>query len=301
LKGKPFYDGIIFHRVEKGFVIQGGDPLGNGSGDPGYVFRDEITELKHDKTGTVAMANSGPNTNGSQFYITLKPTPDLDGMYNIFGYVIDGMDVVNAIERNDEMTKISIIRKGEEVKKFNAIKVFNDYFKSETERQKNQSTIEAEKKKAYLAKYKAVMDKKVAYFTAMKKSATKLTSGLQYVVLQKSKGEKPKDGSSIYINYSGFLEDGTLFDTSDPEAAKLFGTFDEVRAKNKKGYAPLPFKVGGYNQLIPGFIEGIGKLKIGEKAILFIPSSLGFGEQGAGNVIPPNANIIFEVEVKDKI
>ena len=116
LKGRPFYDGIIFHRVDKGFVIQGGDPLGNGNGDPGYTFKDEITSLKHDKVGTVAMANSGPNTNGSQFYITLKPTPQLDGAYNVFGYVIEGMKVVNSIAINDEMTSVTIIRKGKTLK-----------------------------------------------------------------------------------------------------------------------------------------------------------------------------------------
>ena len=142
LKGKPFYEGLVFHRVEPGFVIQGGDPYGNGSGDPGYVFRDEITDLKHDKAGTVAMANSGPNTNGCQFYITQKPTPDLDGGYSVFGHVIQGMNVVNSISKNDEMTEVNIIRKGEDVKKFDAVKVFSDYFK----------------------KYKSVKEQKASYF-----------------------------------------------------------------------------------------------------------------------------------------
>jgi len=298
LKGKPFYDGIVFHRVEKGFVIQGGDPLGNGSGDPGYVFRDEFTSLKHDKAGTVSMANSGPNTNGSQFFITFTPTPNLDGRHAIFGYVIEGMDIVNAIEVNDEMTKVTIIRKGEKVKKFDAVKVFNDYYKKELENKKKQELIDAENKRIYDQKYKAVKDSKVTYFENLKKSSTKTPSGLKYVITQKSNGAKPKDGAMIYIDYSGFLEDGTLFDTSNPEIAKMFGKFDPQRAM-QNGYSKLPYEMGS-NKVIPGFVEGLNKVKIGEKAVFFIPANLGYGEQGAGNVIPPNANLIFEIEIKDK-
>ncbi len=277
LKGKPFYHGTVFHRVEKGFVIQGGDPYGNGSGDPGYIFKNEISDLKHDKVGILAMANSGPDTNGCQFYITQKPTPQLDGGYSIFGSVVEGIKVVDLIAINDEMTEVNIIRKGEDVKKFDALKVFSDYFK------KNKSTKE----------------QKAAYFKTLKNSANKLPSGLAYKITQPSSAESPKSGTTLLINYSGFLEDGTLFDTSDAAVAKQFGKYDEQRAL-QNGYSKIPFNIGGQNQLIPGFVEGIEKLKVSEKAVLFIPANLGYGEQGAGNVIPPNANIIFEIELLEK-
>jgi peptidylprolyl isomerase len=277
LKGKPFYNGTVFHRVEKGFVIQGGDPYGNGSGDPGYIFKNEISDLKHDKAGILAMANSGPDTNGCQFYITQKATPDLDGGYSIFGHVVEGMNVVDSTEINDEMLEVNIIRKGEDVKKFDAVKVFTDFFK----------------------KQKSARDTKATYLKDIKKSAVKLPSGVAYKVTQASSAGMPAKGTDLIISYAGFLEDGTLFDTSDPEIAKQFGTFDQGRAM-QNGYTKLPFKVGGHNQLIPGFVEGIQQLKVGEKAVLFIPSQLAYGEQGAGKVIPPNANIIFELEILNK-
>ncbi|MCB0733371.1 MAG: peptidylprolyl isomerase [Flavobacteriales bacterium] len=119
--GTPFFDSLIFHRVEPNFVIQGGDPMGNGYGGPGYRFKTEVSsDLKHDKAGTVAMANSGPNSNGSQFYITHIPTPFLDGGYNVFGYVISGMDVVNSIQVGDTIESVTIIRLGKEAKDFDA-------------------------------------------------------------------------------------------------------------------------------------------------------------------------------------
>ena len=303
-KGKPFYDGLKFHRVisksngdSEDFMIQTGDPLGNGSGDAGYKCRDEFTDLKHDKPGVLSMANSGPNTNSSQFFITLKDTPWLDGKHSIFGCVVgDGITVVNSIVQDDYIKKVTIIRKGEAVKKFDAVKIFTDHFKAEAENQKKQAAIEAENKKIYDAKYKIVKDKKVVYFDVLKKSATKTSSGFKFKITQKSTSEKPKDGETVYIEYAGFLEDGTLFDTSSPNVAKEFGKFDEQRAM-QNGYSALPYVMGS-NRMIPGFIEGLSKLKMGEKAIFFIPFSLGYGEQGAGNVIPPNANLIFEVELK---
>ena len=302
--GKPFYDGLKFHRVisksngdSEDFMIQTGDPLGNGSGDAGYKCRDEFTDLKHDKPGVLSMANSGPNTNSSQFFITLKDTPWLDEKHSVFGCVVgDGMTVVNSIVQDDYIKKVTIIRKGEAVKKFDAVKIFTDHFKAEAENQKKQAAIEAENKKIYDAKYKIVKDKKVVYFNDLKKSATKTSSGFKFKITQKSTSEKPKDGETVYIEYSGFLEDGTLFDTSSPSVAKEFGKFDEQRAM-QNGYSALPYVMGS-NRMIPGFIEGLSKLKMGEKAIFFIPFSLGYGEQGAGNVIPPNANLIFEVELK---
>ncbi len=306
-KGKPFFDGLKFHRVisktngdAEDFMIQTGDPLGNGSGDAGYKCRDEITDLKHDKPGVLSMANSGPNTNSSQFFITLLPTPWLDGKHSVFGRVVGEEDLAlaNTIVKDDVIKKVTIIRKGEAVKKFDAVKTFNDYFKSEAENQKKQSALEAEQKKEYDAKYKPIVEKKVAYFNNLKASATKTASGFQFTIIEKSSGAKPKDGETIYVAYSGFLEDGTLFDTSDPSVAKEFGKYDQQRDM-QKGYSALPYAMGS-NRMIPGFVEGLGKLKIGEKAVFFIPFQLGYGEQGAGNVIPPNANLIFEVAIKSK-
>ena len=219
------------------------------------------------------MANSGPNTNGCQFYITMKPTPQLNGAYSVFGHVVEGMKVVKEIAINDPMNSVTIIRKGEDVKKFDAVKVFSDYFK----------------------KYNNAKDQKVAYFKEQKKSAIKTASGLAYKILQTSTGVKPTSGT-IHVNYSGFLEDGTLFDTSDPTVAKQMGKYDEQRAA-QGGYSTLPYTIGAKN-LIPGFVEGIGYLNMGEKAILFIPSALGYGAGGAGGVIPPNADLVFEIELQ---
>lgn len=298
-KGKPFYDGLVFHRVIPDFMVQTGDPLGNGSGDAGYKIKDEFTDLRHDKPGVLSMANSGPNSNSCQFFITHVETPWLDGKHSVFGHVVEGMDIVNAIVMGDVMKKVTIIRKGEDVKKFDAVKVINDYFKSEIENQKKQALLDAENKRIYEEKYKPVITQKLNYFEGLKNSATKTNTGLKYNITQKSKSAKATPGTVLYIAYSGFLEDGTLFDTSSPEVAKQFGKFDEQRAM-QNGYSTLPFQVGGHNQLIPGFVEGIEKLKPGEKATLFIPSNLAYGEQGAGGVIPPNANIIFEVELLEK-
>ncbi len=276
LKDKPFYNGTVFHRVEKDFVIQGGDPFGNGSGDPGYIFRNEVCGLKHNREGILAMANSGPNTNGCQFYITEKATPQLDGGYSIFGHVVVGMDVVKSIEINDEMTEVNIIRKGDAVKKFDAVKVFSEYFN----------------------KFKSVKDQKIVYFKKMKTGAVPTHSGLAIHITRAMEGEKPKEGTPVLIDYAGYLEDGTLFDTSNAEVAKAAGKYDEQRAL-QNGYSAIPYQIGAKN-MIPGFVEGISNLKIGEKAILYIPANIAYGVGGAGGVIPPNANIIFEVELRSK-
>jgi cyclophilin family peptidyl-prolyl cis-trans isomerase len=297
IKNRPFYDGLKFHRVIENFMIQGGDPLGTGSGDAGYRFKDEITDLRFDKGGVLAMANNGPATNSSQFFITHIETPWLDGKHTIFGHVVgNGMEAVNKILQDDYMSKVTIIRNGDAAKKFDAVKVFHDYFTTEAENQKKQAAIDAENKRIFNEKYKTVIDAKVKSFAALKAKATKTKSGLEFVITKKSGGAKPKAGTGIFIHYAGFLENGTLFDSSIESVCKTFGTFDPNRAA-QNGYQPIPFQAGKKDGMIPGFIEGIEQLAFGDKAVIFIPSKLGYGEAGAGGVIPPNANIIFEIEL----
>ena len=301
LKNKPFFDGLKFHRVIKDFMIQTGDPMGTGSGDTGYKFKDEFSDLKFDTGGVLAMANNGPTTNSSQFFITHLATPWLEGKHTIFGYVVEnGMEVVNKIEQNDYINKVTIIRNGEAAKKFNAVKIFNDYFTIESENQNKRAAIDAENKKVYNEKYKEVREQKVAYFTDLKTKATKTPTGLQYVITKKSGGKKPAKGTNVFIHYAGFLEDGELFDASIESVAKTFGKYDENRAA-QNGYQPIPFQAGKKDGMIPGFIEGLEKLSFGDKAVIFIPSRLGYGAAGAGGVIPPNANIIFEIELLEKM
>jgi cyclophilin family peptidyl-prolyl cis-trans isomerase len=305
-KGKHFFDGLKFHRVIKDFMIQGGDPDGNGSGGPGYAFKDEFTEAKFDRAGILAMANSGPRTNGSQFFITHKDTPWLNGKHTIFGYVITGQDVVNAIAQDDVMTKVTITRKGDEAKKFDASNIFTAYFAGKADEDKKQAELDAaekmkqteldaQRKAEYTSKFGTVMAAKVEALNSQKLTATKTASGLQYVITKKGGGKKPVDGATVFINYAGYLEDGSLFDSCIEEVTKQYGKFDSNRAA-QNGYQPMQAKAGQY-QFIPGFVEGLNALSFGDKATIFIPSNLGYGERGAGGVIPPNANIIFEVEL----
>ncbi len=269
-KGKHFYDGLTFQRIvskatgaKQDFVIQGGDPLGTGQGGPGYKFKNEISDLKHVE-GALSMARENkPDTNGSQFFITLKATPFLDGKYSVFGKTVKGMDVVNKIRKGDKMTKVTIIRKGKEAKKFDAVKVFNDYMKEKV----------AKEQKKNEAKKKIADD-----FAAKKKLAKKDESGLLIYTLKEGKGRSPKAGESVSVHYTGYLTDGTKFDSSIDRGQ------------------PITFKVGT-GRVIAGWDKGIMKLKEGEKAILFIPSYLGYGTRGAGGVIPPNVDLIFEVEL----
>jgi peptidylprolyl isomerase len=263
-KGKPFYDGLKFHRVIKDFMIQGGDPLGTGAGDPGYKFKDEFdASLKHDKPGTLSMANSGPGTNGSQFFITHKATPWLNGKHTVFGHVVKGQDVVNKIAKGDVMNKVSIIRKGEKAKGFNAKKVFNEEFAKMEEAAKKE-------KARKLAMIQGILEKE--------KEAKKLDSGLKIYTEKEGTGKKPKKGDKVTIHYTGYLKDGTVFDSS------------------VKRNRPFQTVIGG-GKVIQGWDEGVLKMKEGGKAIFYIPSYLAYGERGAGGVIPPNTDLIFEVEL----
>lgn len=262
-QGTPYYNGLKFHRVIPDFMIQGGCPQGTGTGNPGYKFDDEFhPELKHSGPGVLSMANAGPGTNGSQFFITHIETPWLDNMHTVFGHVIEGQDVVDAIAQGDELTTLEIVRKGTEAEAFNAIEAFRTF---EGAREKRVAA-EREAKRAEL-------DKLAVGFEETK-------SGLRYQILQKGTGAKAQKGQTVSVHYKGQLPDGTVFDSS---------------YKRKQ---PLEFPVG-VGQVIAGWDEGIQLLNVGDKARLVIPSDLGYGSRGAGGVIPPDATLIFDVELMD--
>lgn len=285
-KGKPFYNGLKFHRVIADFMIQGGDPKGDGSGEPGYLFQDEIVaDLKHDTPGILSMANRGPATNGSQFFITHVPTPHLDGRHTVFGKVITGQDIVNAIQQDDVIEKVEIIRIGKDAKKFNGTKVFSEI----TERLKK---VEEEKKKK--AEALAVETKKVLDGYAAK--ATALPSGVKVYVLEKGADVKITNGEEILFDYAGYLANGKLFDTGIESLATTHGILNEQR-KAANAYEPLNYKFGEKGGFIQGMTEGLLQLNKGNKAYIFIPSELGYGSMERGP-IPANSNLVFYVELK---
>jgi len=262
-QGTPYYNGLKFHRVIPDFMVQGGCPQGTGTGNPGYSFDDEFhAELKHDKPGILSMANSGPATNGSQFFITHVATPWLDNKHTVFGSVIEGQDVVDAIQQNDEIKSLEIIRVGDAAEKFNAIEAFRIFEGSRAKR-------EAEEKE----KQESILEAASAGFK-------KTESGLRYQIIQEGNGKKANKGDKVSVHYKGQLLDGTEFDSS---------------YKRKQ---PIDFAIG-VGQVIAGWDEGIQLLKVGDKARMVIPSNLAYGSQGAGGVIPPNAPLIFDVELMD--
>ena len=260
-KGTPYYDGLKFHRVIADFMIQGGCPDGNGMGGPGYKFSDEFhADLKHSGPGVLSMANSGPATNGSQFFITHKETPWLDGKHSVFGHVTKGMDVVNSIAQDDVMQSVTIIRKGSAAKDFDAENTFYTALEK----------IEKEE-----------LEKKAKEVEKMKKltsGATITKSGLAYKVINKGSGTThPTAESTVTVHYIGKLVDGTIFDSSVDRGE------------------PTTFPL---NRVIPGWTEGVQLMVVGDKWTFIIPSDLAYGEKGVPQAgITPNATLIFEVEL----
>ncbi|MBT8203938.1 MAG: peptidylprolyl isomerase [Eudoraea sp.] len=292
-KEKKYYDGLTFHRVMKDFMIQGGDPLANGTGYPGYRFKDEIDDsLRHSKKGILSMANGGPKTNGSQFFITHKETPWLDGKHTVFGEVLKGMDVVDSIANVEVgagdkpvsdivINSVVIIRNGKEAKSFDAVEVMTAYFAEE---------------EAKAAAMKQMIQDFVSLTEKQKEEARTYPSGLKIMVLKDGNGEKPKYGQRVLVNYAGWLTDGALFDTSEAQIAEKFGQYERIIQMHRGVLEPSPMDYSPDANLIGGFKEGLLTMKVGDKVRLFIPPHLGYGPQGGGP-IPPNAELIFDLEI----
>ena len=312
LKGKPYYNGTVFHRVIDQFMIQGGDPTATGMGGPGYKFGDEFDEtLKHDKPGVLSMANSGPATNGSQFFITEVPTPHLDNRHAVFGQVVKGLEVQDSISNvavapgsnkpleDVEILSVNIIRQGFGARGFDAAKTWEkelplleekrlkkiEEAKKEAERQKK---IAEEKMEAAAAEILPVLQD-------YKSKATATESGLLTYTITEGNGEKPALGSVVKLYYEGYFTDGKLFSTNVKDIDLKCGTYNEQ--KEQRGlYNQMPMKFSADAQMIPGFKEGVLAMTKGQKSFFYLPSHLAYGENGRGP-IKPNSDLIFIVEL----
>jgi len=263
--GKPYYDGLKFHRVIENFMIQGGDPNGTGSGGPGYKFADEIVStLKHDSAGVLSMANAGAGTNGSQFFITHNATPHLDGMHTVFGKVLEGQDVVDSIAQDDEITKLTIVRNGTDAEAFTATQADFDL----------QSKIAVEKAAAENEKeFAAVIEQIENQFP----DAQEDENGIFYRITEKGSGGKTGTGKQVSTHYRGYLLDGKTFDSSERTDPISFGT--------------------DTGQMIPGFDIMVQDMEVGEKRTIILPPETAYGAAGIPGFIPANSYVCFDVEL----
>jgi len=269
-EGKPYYDGLVFHRVIDNFMVQGGCPQGTGMGDPGYKFGDEFHDsLKHTGPGILSMANAGPGTNGSQFFITHTQTAWLDGKHTVFGHVVQGQDVVNTIKQGDSIRHLTILRKGAEAEAFNAPSVFENENKNYSAKQEEKRVAEDKKRHAEQLAQEGVINERYGKFTST-------PTGLKYSIEKPGTGAAPTATSQVTVHYTGTLLNGKVFDSSVERGQ------------------PVTF---GLNQVIPGWTEGVQLLKPGGKIKLVIPPALGYGDGGYPPVIPPKSWLVFDVEL----
>lgn len=276
-KGTPFYDGLTFHRcihTPQPFMIQGGDPQGTGQGGPGYAFGDEFDySLKFSQVGLLAMANAGPATNGSQFFITETQTPWLDYKHSIFGKVVEGYPLVSQINNGEVMSKVNIVRVGKDAEAFDAVAVWAKRDELLKKKAAEFAAAKAEEEKKYTISAEELVKKSYP-------GAKKTASGLYYVVEKEGTGAQAAAGKTVSVHYTGTLADGKKFDSS----------YDRNQ--------PITF-VLGQGQVIKGWDEGIALMKVGSKVKLIIPYNLAYGEQGFPPVIPGKATLIFETELVD--
>jgi len=273
-RGRRYYDGLNFHRVisrangdAQDFMIQGGCPLGNGQGGPGYSFPDEIVpSLKHDKAGVLSMANAGPGTNGSQFFITIVPTPHLDGLHTVFGQVVQGQNVVNSIRQGDRIERITIIRNGQAANAFRADQDSFDRLRRQAEAEIN-------------SRAQIQRNADIVKINADYPNTTMTSSGIRYIIQRQGTGGKPASGRTVRVNYTGRLLSGEVFDSS------------ALRGR------PLEFQAG-VGKVIPGWDETVMDMRVGEKRLVIIPPELAYGNQEVGTgLIPANSFLIFEMEL----
>ncbi len=277
----PYYDGLKFHRVIEDFMIQGGCPLGNGTGNPGYRFYDETSpDLSHTGPGILSMANSGPNTNGSQFFITHKATPWLDGKHTVFGHVVQGQDVVNAIAQEDVMTQVRIIRKGKVAKKWDAQAAFDNVYKIKKE--------EEEKERKQMERIAAMSpeDYSKEMFEQIKAehpNAVLSETGLVYIIDEEGTGPKPIEGTNLSVHYRGtFRRGGEKFDAS----------YDRGQ--------PMDFQYK-VQRMVPGFEEGLAMIGNGGKITIFIPYYSAYGANGRPPKIPPYSDLVFDLQIMNLV
>jgi len=266
--GQPFYDGIAFHRVIANFMIQGGDAAGNGTGSmTTYKFPDEIDpSLVFDGPGILAMANAGPNTNQTQFFITHVATPWLNGKHTIFGKVMVGQTIVNAIAQGDLMNTVKIVRVGKDAEAFDGLKTYNEKLAEISKKQAEQAKMNDMSPEEFVKKY----------YPKAKKTA----SGLYYVVEQPGTGAQAVAGKSVSVHYTGTFADGKKFDSSRDRGQ------------------PITFTLG-QGQVIKGWDEGIALMSVGAKYKLIIPYQLAYGEGGRPPQIPAKSMLIFDTELVD--